>query len=735
MTKRGGLPVNAQQEAVVDHVLNSSVTVVAAGAGSGKTHTTIAAVVELIVQKRASAEQFVLITFTNKAANELRDRIRGSLRECLETAEMAERAFWRSQIERLGVAYLGTIHGYCSQLLRRYGYEQAVARQAEVTFSTRLRREALTDALEAYDQKPRLFGTPKHLRPFEIGKLAGAIYDAMRNQGIEPGHVLAQTQMQQLDGGKPVRVGMARLVADFHDRYCAAKSEVHAVDAHDLLEATARMLEAEPAVAEQVGRRLRYLFIDEFQDTDHIQKRLVDCLIPHTEGVLVVGDNKQSIYAFRGADVSLLDQLAADNGVEVLPISISRRPTLPLLRAQNGLLRSLGRRFSRLDAPLSPHPGALMPDPAPTPFMLLSHGDRSTPRVPFVVRVVRRMLDEPVDFGPSEGVRPVEHGDIVLLARTNKAVQSYTQGLNDAGIPARADRGARFYEAPEIVAVYRLLRLVLHYPNDGVVSQALDTPYLAGLGGRAVERGLVQYRPAEGAPLVDWLEENHEDLANRLSELRARVRTDTVSQLLRRVYAELGVTKHHEQAGDAAALLNLERLRDIARNTTDNEQGLSLRQFVDFLRVAIQEGYQEDFADPPSNDQARPPYVRLMTIHRAKGLEFPFIVIPDARDPLVGGTPPKFLLHEHLGLDVQASPVRTTTSARFDEELIRGRARQLQEGMRLLYVAVTRATHAVVMVGYGGLEIGPDRWRSWQDEVLEARPDLEAAGGVFRSVR
>ena len=742
---RGNLPVNEQQEAVVDHVLGHPVTVVSAGAGSGKTFTTVATVVELILQHRASAENFVLITFTNKAANELRDRIRSQLRGSLANAAPEDRPFWRRQIERLGVAYVGTIHGFCSQLLRRYGYEQAVAKQAQVSFSNRIRRAALKDALEAYDQQPPLFGKPNLLRPFEVARLVGNIYDATRNRGFSPEEVLARTAAQQPDPGKVVREGVARMVADFHRRYTSAKAEAHALDTQDLLEATARMLKAEPAVAKRVGKRVRYLFVDEFQDTDHIQKSLIDCLIPHTDGVLVVGDNKQSIYAFRGADVSLVDQLADDNSVDVLPLSISRRPTLPLLAAQNALFTSLGRSFPRLNMPLAPHPEAFTPSPGPTAFKLLSAASQFDPalgrqvaadreqRAEFVARVVKEMLGRPVDRGPDVGVRPIQPGDIVVLTRTNESVQAYAQALASAGVSARADRGEQFYDAPETVAVYRLLRLVLHYPHDGVVSQALDTPYLAHLGGEVEEARLVQYGAVDGYPLVDWLETTHPEVAGRLAALRERVRIDTVSQLLRRLYDQLGVTEFHRCREEHSALLNLERLRDIARSASGNEEALSLRQFLDFLRAAIIEGYEEDFAAPTQDDDERPPFVRLMTIHRSKGLEFPIVVIPEARSPVVHRTRPQFLLHELLGLDVQAIPegAGRTTSDRFEEELFRGRALQLQEGMRLLYVAVTRASHAVVLCGHRGLRPGDRDFWSWQDEVLEARAGLEAAGAVF----
>src|SRR4051794_39501285 len=133
MPVRGGIPVTDQQAAVVDHVVGQGpayrVTVVSAGAGSGKTHTTVAAVLELVELRGASIDQFVLITFTEKAADELRARMERSLAERVRGASTeADRLFWQGQQERLAAAYAGTIHGFCRQILKTFGYDERVAR-------------------------------------------------------------------------------------------------------------------------------------------------------------------------------------------------------------------------------------------------------------------------------------------------------------------------------------------------------------------------------------------------------------------------------------------------------------------------------------------------------------------------------------------------------------------------------------------------------------------------------
>ncbi|TNE88685.1 MAG: ATP-dependent helicase, partial [Deltaproteobacteria bacterium] len=717
---------------VVDHVLGNRCTVVSAGAGSGKTYTTVATVLELIDHGKASAEDFALITFTHKAASELRQRIRKGLRERFLRADRGERSRWHAQMERLGGAYVGTIHGFCAELLRRYGFDQAIARQSSITLSDRLREEVEKEVLEGWSESPQLMGRAGLLQPFELRKLVDQVLEAMRNVGLDPADVLAATMAGPDDHGKPYRVAVAKIIAHVNERYAEEKQSKQLLDAHDILVRAADMLRAEPDVAKSIAERRPYVFVDEFQDTDRTQKRLVDALLPHCRGVLVVGDAKQSIYRFRGADVSLIMEIAREQGVATLPLDVSRRPTRPLLAAQNALFESVGGRYPSLHRPLRASAATMDPSQGPTAFRYLSAGggraDQSD-RINIVCRAVQGMLGKKIERGHSEArrVENIQLGHIVVLVRSNHDVAAYTAGLVERGIAARSDRGVTFFELPEIVGAYRLLRMILDYPAAAPLAEALMVPYLRQYWEPALESGLLA---GGGGALHERVESTHPEFARNVRDVRDHLRVDTVSQSLRRAYQVFGVTAHYQEHGDSLALLNLERLRDVARGMFSEEQALTMRQFVEALGNSVRTGRELDFAE--LHEAERPEHVRVMTIHAAKGLEFPIVIIPEVQRPLTAGPPPLFSVGAG-GLDVQVFPedgVRDSRTARFFADQPARRRHELDEAIRLLYVAVTRATHSVVLVGSGRTEPqeADSPYYAWLDEVLRARPALEALG-------
>jgi ATP-dependent exoDNAse (exonuclease V) beta subunit len=341
------LPTDAPE---TDHGLTHPVTVVDAGAGSGKTRTTVAAVFELLARRpEATLDQFVLITFTNKAADELRRRLEDALAELQARApDAAGRRRWTRCRERLAGAYVGTIHGFCSQVLRAFGYGALFARLSDFDYSRgRLYEsieEVLTGVLLGPADNPLRRARCRDWRLYDLQRLIRDVYDAIRNRGLDPARVAAATARQAADEGQAFRAALAAAVAEVHSVYAQRKGAENKVDATDLLLHAAQVLEGPdgPAVARNLARRYRYLFVDEFQDTDALQKRILDRLQPRLAAVMVVGDAKQSIYGFRGAGLSL-DELAAKKGVDVLRLSISRRPTEQLLRAYNALFASMSR--------------------------------------------------------------------------------------------------------------------------------------------------------------------------------------------------------------------------------------------------------------------------------------------------------------------------------------------------------------------------------------------------------
>jgi ATP-dependent exoDNAse (exonuclease V) beta subunit len=542
------------------------------------------------------------------------------------------------------------------------------------------------------------------------------------------------------DPGKPYRVAMAAIIARAEELYRGRKTQDQCLDPNDLLALSASLLSGERA-AEIVGKltsRYRYLFIDEFQDTDRVQKRIVDSLLGRLAGLLVVGDTKQSIYGWRSADVSLLGELAAENHVPVLPLSISRRPTGPLLAVQNALFRKIGERYPDLGDPLEPWEGTTTPQSSIPPLSYRSGGERAQrpDRIAATATHIRSLLGQLIDHPESGNLRPVEAGDVVLLFRSNGALRDYELGLTGqfqgSGIQVRQEGGGLFYQRPEVVATYRLLRVLLQYPDDAALSLALATPYFHGVDPTVEEQRLLQYGVRYGHPLTDWFERQHPRWKAALDELRGLVRSATVPQILGRLYDLFQIREHFRSAGDQQAAENLEKLRELARRMFRTEQALTLRQYVGALKRCLQAGVEESEAllgvVEPST---RPAYIRLMTIHAAKGLEFPIVIIPEVQAPLTHPEfDPEFLLTDQgLDLDLNRAGL-SSASPSFPAFLAASRGARLEEEMRILYVAVTRAQHAVVLVGSGGRQQNNpgDDFYSWKDEIRRAWPDLRTLG-------
>lgn len=744
---RGGLTVTKQQAAVVDHVMSHHVTVVGAGAGSGKTHTTVATVMEIVEQQAATLDQFVLITFTNKAADELRARLGQEVRRRVEKATAADdRLFWRDQQERISATYVGTIHGFCARILRTFGYEERVAREASITFATYRMTEALQDALEAAmaGDGPKLLGPSFQMREYELRRLAREILAHIYSRGLDLRAVQAHTTAQTDDIGKPYRLAMAELIADAALRYSDWKSEEQILDSDDLLRRTANLLEgiAGAHVSERLGERYRYVFIDEFQDTDRVQKQIIDRLLVRLRGVLVVGDRKQSIYGFRAADVHLIEQIAQEHQVNVLPLSISRRPTEQLLRAQNALFQSIAQRFPELGEPLDPWEGTVSYEGRLAPVTcVITPGEPQEQRYDAVADWIGKALEQQLIDGRSGIVRDVEPGDITILVRANSHLRTYERELSarlaPKGVVVRQDAGGQFYQRPEIVATYRMLRLVLHYPSDPILSMALRSPYLAGLDPSDREQIMIQYGTRQGMLLTDWLKGRHPITEGHLAELRRAVRTDTVPQILERLYQLFSIRDYYAAQGDRQAVENLEKLRELARRMFNDEQALTLRQFADrMLLIYLTEQEEPEAGLEVQDDSPRPPYIRIMTIHRAKGLEFPIVIIPELQRPLANSQlEPSFIVDPEHGLDVML-PSREfdTRSAKFGELMRRRMRDQVAEEMRVFYVAVTRAQTAVALFGSGRrrpLASTGNSYYAWLDEVLRAQRPLAQAGGTF----
>lgn len=732
-----GIETSDEQYAVVQHLAQNPVTVVGAGAGAGKTYTSVAAVLELIETGRALASQFVLITFTNQAADELRGRLHDALKRRVGEVGQARRLFWSEQRELLGAAFIGTIHGFCKQVLSLHGYALGLSREASVNFARRLRDQAaeavavdlVADADEPIARLVREGEWPE----YEFRARLDEILQEARSRGIRTTDLLAATRAQPDDDGKPWRVRLAGLVADVERRYEEACRAEQKVDASALLADTDRLLRSNEGgwVAQKLRERFRYLFVDEFQDTSPVQESIVSALAGRLT-VLVVGDRKQAIYGFAGASDTLLDRFARRHGTSSLPLRQSGRPSAHLLLAQNVLFRSMRERFPDLDEPLELTGRNATPSDRLPPIVVLTAEqdepeavEKGAARIGNIIGV---SMDRPEGAGPGE----VRAADIAVLVRTNREVELWAGALARAGVPCRSDGGTPFLHRPEIVATYRFLRLLLRYPDDVALVEALATPHFEGVDLRSREAELLAYGTQRGMPLCDAYERDYPDHLGKVLALLRASKVATVPQLLAFVERAFGLKERYRAAGDDGAAAGLDRLRDHARSLFDSDQALTLRTFLDILR---REMLTSPKLDEPGGDDLGTDAVRVMTIHRSKGLEFPVVVIPGLETNRHPGRLPDFLIDPKHGLELNLEHADVTTaSPAYRERCRRAQKQALSEEMRLFYVAVTRAKRMVVMLGTKPDNPPPANSygaHSWQQEVVAAREALKATGVKF----
>ncbi|MCW3052998.1 MAG: Exodeoxyribonuclease beta chain, partial [Chthonomonadales bacterium] len=357
--------------------------------------------------------------------------------------------------------------------------------------------------------------------------------------------------------------------------------------------------------------------------------------------------------------------------------------------------------------------------------------------------IINNLLTKSFEDPKSGIVRAVEPGDIVLLTRSNSVLERYITGLKpQIGADLRAETGGLFYQRPEIIDTFRMLLLILDYPDVATLSTALDTEYLRNADLHERQQLMLQYRTMEGEPLRDWLKDKNPEYHEAIQTLRAAVRKDTVPQIIGRLYEAFGIREYYLSCRNRQAAENLEKLREMARRLFRSEQALTLRQFVEHLRLDILLKRDESEARLQlDSERVRPSYIRMMTIHGAKGLEFPFVIIPEVQARLLNpNNDPDHLIIPGYGLDVNLPNGNdvNTQSPRFQIELNNHLSQRLKEEMRIFYVATTRAQHAVYLIGSqvipGRVNPTGTEWYSWQDEVMRARGALANLGTAFLSM-
>lgn len=423
--------LNDRQREAVTHA--GSPLLILAGAGSGKTRVLTHRIAYLLATGRARAGEILAITFTNKAAAEMRERA-GVL-----VGDDARRM------------WVSTFHSACVRLLR-YEHEAAGLSSSFTIYDAQDSQRLIQMVLKAMDVDIKRF-TPK--------MVAARISDA-KNELIGP------ARYAETAGKDPV----SRIVADAYVEYDKRMRASNALDFDDLIMRTVELLRDNPLIAEHYHRRFRHILVDEYQDTNHAQYVLVRALVGDgSDGVTpaeltVVGDSDQSIYAFRGATIRNIEEFERDfTGARTILLEQNYRSTQNILSAANAVIaRNTGRRAKNLWT--ASGDGALI---------TLDAADSEHDEARFVVGEIDRLADSGVEWG-----------DIAVFYRTNAQSRALEELLVRQGIPYRVVGGTRFYERREIKDALAYLQLISN-PDDTVAARRILNVPKRGIGAKAEE--------------------------------------------------------------------------------------------------------------------------------------------------------------------------------------------------------------------------------------------------------
>jgi ATP-dependent helicase/nuclease subunit A len=756
--------MNEQQLAAVEA---TGEVFVSAGAGTGKTAVLVERFVRAVCDRGLDVDSILVITYTRRAAGELRTRIRAALHER-----------GRDDLAReLDGAWISTIHGFCLRLLKAYPFAAGLDprfRELDDAQAAVLRGEAFRAALEDFTSA----GEPDRLRLLAtygaegLRKMLTGVYETLRSAGREltldigdrpqleerieelreaarcladdaaatENQRTAATQLLALleRGSQPDRLMelsgfkahgeraqtyeearsaveqsaldevaardrelLQELLECFAAAFDDAKARESALDFEDLQLRARDLLRAHDDIREREQLRFRSLMVDEFQDTNRLQCELVDLLRrPETE-VFYVGDEFQSIYGFRHADVQVFRERRAQ-AEQLLPLTHNYRSRPEVLAAVNYLFGShFGGEFQPLAA------AAEYPDPVfghPVELLVADKPSYEGGRVHWrrgEAQAVARRVRELVDAGIATP------GEIVLLFAAGTDAEWYEDELRKAGLPTYRATGKGYFGQQQVADLLAYLRLLHNRYDDRALVAVLASPFV-GVSNDAL--ALIR-RTASKRPLFSGIEHS---LPPGLSERDARLlrafrqRFDRLAEAMARSSLERlceRIVSEHDY--DLAVLAqwdgrrryaNMRKLARLARSY-EELRGPDVEGFVRF--VADQEALGARELEAVAEEEGAEA-VRLLTIHAAKGLEFKVVIVADAgRDKAPPSADEILALSDgRFGFRV-ASPATTTRYPAFDYEEIKAarKAEEEAEKLRLYYVAMTRAKERLIVSG------------------------------------
>ncbi|AUQ67163.1 ATP-dependent helicase [Phaeobacter inhibens] len=623
-----------------------------AGAGTGKTKALTARIVHLLTTGTAKPNEILAVTFTNKAAREMKERVAGMLGQAVE-----------------GMPWLGTFHSICVKLLRRHA--ELVGLKSNFTILD------TDDQIRLLKQLIKAEGIDDKRWPARM--LAGVIED-WKNRALTPSKVPVSDASAYNHRG-----------VDFYAQYQARLKDLNAVDFGDLLLHMVTIFQDNPDVLEQYQRWFRFIMVDEYQDTNVAQYLWLRLLAGAHKNICCVGDDDQSIYGWRGAEVGNILRFEKDfPGANVVRLEQNYRSTEHILSAASGVIRGNSGRLGK-ELWTEARGGEKV--------RLIGHWDGEEEA---------RWIGEEIEAMQrgTRGLAPVDLNNMAILVRASHQMRAFEDRFLTIGLPYRVIGGPRFYERLEIRDAMAYFRQVISPDDDLAFERIVNTPK-RGLGDKAQQTIQAMAR-SNGVSLVEGarlavesgqikgkggkaLHQLVTDLA-RWGRLAGDADT-THMELAEIILDESGYTNMWQTDKNPDSPGRLENLKELVKALEAFE---NLQGFLEHVSLIM---------DNDKQDAAQK--VSIMTLHAAKGLEFPAVFLPGWEDGLF------------------------PSQRSMDESGLKG----LEEERRLAYVGITRAEE-ICTISFAGNRRVFGQWQSqlpsrFIDELPEENVEVLTPPGLY----
>ena len=554
---------------------------VIAGAGSGKTKVLTHKIAYLMREKGVRPWNILAITFTNKAANEMKERVENLVGEVAKDM------------------WIGTFHAICVRILRRY-IDRIGFTSSFIIFDTSDQRTLVKQCLKQLNVDDKMFNDRAVLAEISNAK----------NEMLEP------------EGYKLRTNGEIRkeTIAQIYSMYQRKLKENNAIDFDDIINYTIKIMSENPDVLEEYSNKFEYVLVDEYQDTNKAQFTLVSMIASKHGNITVVGDNDQGIYSFRGADITNILNFEKDfKGTKIIKLEQNYRCTQNILDAANHVIKNNETKYEK----------KLWTENGKGEMISIYRGDNEYDEANFIVENINRLRREEY----------MTYNDFAVLYRMNSQSRSIEDILRREDIPYKIVGGLKFYERKEIKDIIAYLRLIQN-PNDNLSLVRVINEPKRGIGRTSLDK-VEQIGNETGNSMYEIIKRadefglnrvflNSREFISQIEYLQSKKEEVNISDLIKETLKQTGYTKALEDEDTAEAesrIENLEEFLTVAMEFEEENAENTLEDFLEGITLSSDIDQTDDTEDS----------ITLMTLHSAKGLEFPAVFLVGMEEGIFPG--------------------------------------------------------------------------------------------------